>query len=164
MKVTKLFGTLARPFEQYAIGQQFITRRRTIFESDLTSFIHSTGYSGEDLFGDSTLNHSIANKESKRLVPALLTMSLADGLIVGSGVLEGYAIGLVGITDMKAVAPVYAGDTIFVEFEVTETKASKSKPDRGIVTTIQHIKNQNNDLVLNYKVSRMLKRSSHSKL
>lgn len=160
----KCFGSLARPFEQWKVGQRFITRRRTIFDSDLTNFVHSTGYSGENLFGDMTLKHAIANKDDKRLVPALLTMSLADGLIVGSGILENYAIGLVGITDMKATSPVYSGDSLFVEFEVTEVKESKSKPDRGIVTSIQYIKNQNEQLVLQYSVSRMLLKSTESKL
>ena len=55
-------------------------------------------------------------------------------------------------------APVYAGDTVHVEFEVTKLAPSGSKPDRGVVTTHQRVRNQRGELVLEYDVKRMLKR------
>lgn len=160
--IFRCYGALARPFEQWKVGQRFITKRRTVFENDLTNFIHLSGYVGENLFSDMSRAHSDIAQGGKRLVPAFLTASLADGLIVGSGILEGFAIGLVGVSELKAIAPVFVGDTLFVEFQVTETKPSKSKPDRGVVTTLQQVKNQQNKTVLEYQVSRMLKKSAPS--
>ena len=52
----------------------------------------------------------------------------------------------------------YSGDTIVVEFEVTEVVPSKSNPSRGVVATHQVVKNQNDEVVLEYDVKRMLKR------
>jgi acyl dehydratase len=48
----------------------------------------------------------------------MLTASIADALIVGSGIIEGYAVAMIGIDGLMAKKGVYAGDTISVEFEV----------------------------------------------
>eukprot|EP00924_Labyrinthula_sp_SR-Ha-C_P015619 snap_masked-scaffold_4-processed-gene-5.47-mRNA-1 protein AED:0.02 eAED:0.02 QI:0/-1/0/1/-1/1/1/0/158 len=149
----KCFGTLSRPFEEWKVGQKFITKKKTLDKFILQSYLHTTGYAHENLFGDKFSN-------PKPLVPALLTTSIADALIVSSGIIEDYAIALVGVDALSAKKPVYAGDTIYVEFEVTETKQSKSKPDRGIVTTKQTVYNQQEEVVLEYVVKRMLKKST----
>lgn len=93
-----------------------------------------------------------------RLAPGVMTASIADALIVGSGCVQGFAVAMLGIDSLVARAPVYAGDTITVEVEVVGTAASRSKPDRGVVTTHQRVRNQRKELVLEYDVSRMLRR------
>mmetsp|Transcript_10597 Transcript_10597/g.13872 ORF Transcript_10597/g.13872 Transcript_10597/m.13872 type:complete len:209 (-) Transcript_10597:40-666(-) len=158
-EVIKCYGDHGRPFEQWKVGQRYITKRRTIAEADVLSYIHLTGYDAENLFGDMVYLKEKAGHE-RRLVPGMLTGSIADALIVGSGILEGYAVALVSINNFRALAPVYANDTIHVELEVTLVKPSKSKPDRGVVTTYQTVKNQNNQVVLEYEVSRMIRRSA----
>eukprot|EP01046_Picozoa_sp_COSAG06_P045715 COSAG06_NODE_6362_length_2965_cov_61.988137_2_plen_65_part_00 len=52
------------------------------------------------------------------MAPGMLTASIADALIVGSGIIEGYAVAMIGIDGLMAKKGVYAGDTISVEFEV----------------------------------------------
>ena len=95
--------------------------------------------------------------DSKRLVPAALTLSVADGLIIGSGAFENYAIALLKIDGCVAKYPVYAEDTIRVRIQVVSKRKSKSKPDRGIVTTHQTVLNQNDRVVMEYDVTRMLR-------
>uniref|UniRef100_A0A7S3PFL7 MaoC-like domain-containing protein n=1 Tax=Aplanochytrium stocchinoi TaxID=215587 RepID=A0A7S3PFL7_9STRA len=155
----KCYGNHARPFQEWAIGQRYITKRRTIPDADIINYTHLTGYDAENLFGDMVYLKETAGHD-RRLVPGMLTGSIADALIVGSGILEGYAVALVSINNFRALAPVYAGDTIQVEMEVTKVKPSKSKKDRGIVTTYQKVKNQDGKVVVEYEVSRMIRRSS----
>ena len=97
-------------------------------------------------------------------MPAALTLSIADGLIIGSGAFENYAIALLKINGCVAKYPVYAEDTIHVKIKVTSKRKSRSKPDRGIVTTHQTVLNQNNKIVMEYDVTRMLRCRFVSKL
>ncbi len=90
----------------------------------------------------------------------MLTGAIADALIIQTGMLSDYAVALLGIEGFSAHAPVYAGDTLRVEVEVTGVRPSKSKPDRGVVTSHQKITNQMGDVVLEYDVSRMLLREN----
>ena len=122
--VAPCYGNHARPFEAWEVGQRLITKRRTINDADVVSYIHLTGYDAENLFGDMVYLKEVAG-HSKRLVPGMLTGSIADALIVGSGILDGFAIALASLDNFKAVAPVYAGDTIQVELAVTKVKPSE---------------------------------------
>ncbi|MFQ5692504.1 MAG: MaoC family dehydratase N-terminal domain-containing protein, partial [Nitrospinota bacterium] len=76
-----------------------------------------------------------------------------------TGVLHGTGMALVGIRDLKMKAPVRVGDTIRVEVEVTE-KRETSKPDRGVVTSRQVVTNQRGEAVVEYTVSRIIRRRS----
>ena len=53
-----------------------------------------------------------------RMAPGVMTAAIADALIVGSGIIEGYAVAMIGIDGLMATKGVYAGDTVSVEFEV----------------------------------------------
>ena len=143
------------PFEGWAIGQRFSTRGRTVTDSDILSFVATVGYA-ENLFLD--MEYIRERGHTRRMVPALLTASIADGLIIQTRKLDGYAAALLGIDGLTAREPVYAGDTIRVEIEVAGVRASNSRPDRGIVASLQTVKNQEGETVLVYTVKRMVLR------
>jgi acyl dehydratase len=80
------------------------------------------------------------------LVNSLLTL----GLVVGISVLEtthGTTIANLGFQQVTFPAPVFAGDTIRVESEVTAARASRSRADAGIVTFEHRAFNQRDELV-----------------
>ena len=71
-------------------------------------------------------------------------------LVVGFSVHEltlGTIVAQLGMTDVVFPAPVFAGDTIRVETEVVEARASKSRPDAGIVVFEHRAHNQRDELV-----------------
>jgi acyl dehydratase len=55
-------------------------------------------------------------------------------------------------------APVFAGDTIHVETEVVAARASKSRPDAGIVTFEHRGFNQHNELVCRCRRNALMRR------
>jgi acyl dehydratase len=80
------------------------------------------------------------------LVNSLFTL----GLVVGITVLEtthGTTIANLGFQEVVFPAPVFAGDTIHAETEVVAARASKSRPDAGIVTFEHRAYNQRDELV-----------------
>ncbi len=142
-------------FEDFTVGERLTTHARTMTEFDVMSFVTLTGYL-EPLFIDAEY---IREKSgfSERIAPGLLTTAMADALIAQTGVLHGTGMALLEIQDLKMKAPVRVGDTIRVEVEVTE-KRETSKSDRGVVTSRQVVTNQRGEPVVEYTVSRMVRR------
>ena len=54
--------------------------------------------------------------------------------------------------------PTYPGDALHVEFEVTEVRPSKTKPDRGILGWLWTFKNQRDEVVLEYRMKALYAR------
>ncbi len=143
-------------FEKWEVGSKFTTRGRTITETDVVTYVNLVGYT-ESLFLDMEFLREKGHE--KRMAPALFTCGIADTLIVQTGVLHDYAIALLGVDGLVARAPVYVGDTLTVEVATTDVRPSKSRPDRGVVSTHQRVLNQKGEVVLEYDVKRMLLRS-----
>lgn len=57
-------------------------------------------------------------------------------------------LGGAGIEDLAWLKPVYPGDVLRCELEVIETRASQSKPDRGIVKSRMTVFNQDDQPVM----------------
>jgi acyl dehydratase len=108
-----------RYFEQFEIGQQLVTASRTITESDIVSFAGMTGdynqihtdaeFAAKDTFG-------------QRVAHGMLVQSIATGLAVQSGIIEGTVLAF-REQSAKFSLPVFIGDTVHVQLEITEIKA-----------------------------------------
>ena len=59
-------------------------------------------------------------------------------------------IGAMGFDEVRFPHPVYVGDELFAEINVSALRASRSKPDRGIVTLDFRLFNQSDTTVLTY--------------
>jgi acyl dehydratase len=85
----------------------------------------------------------------KRIVNGIYTLGLAVGMTV-SDLTEGTIIANLGYESVKHPHPMFHGDTLYVESEVTNKRESKSNPNAGIVQ-IKHIgRNQNNVVVIEF--------------
>lgn len=143
---------LGIPFEGWTLGRRLRTIGRTVTDADITNFVCITGML-EVLF----TNLDYLEKESLikgRLAPGALVYSFAEGLLMQS-VMQHTGLAFLGM-EMKIEKPTFAGDTIHVRCEVTEARPT-SKPGRGIVTTFNEVMNQKGEVVLTYKVTRMVK-------
>ncbi len=68
------------------------------------------------------------------------------------------AIGAAGWDEVRFKRPVYAGDQISGSFRYVDKKASRSKPDRGIITFEIILTNQDGEVVLSLLDSVMVKK------
>jgi acyl dehydratase len=62
------------------------------------------------------------------------------------------SFGSPGISDLRWLKPVRPGDELSVRVTVLEARPSKSKPDRGLVTSLVEVLNQANDVVMTLNV------------
>jgi acyl dehydratase len=139
-------------FDDLALGQRYKTVGRSIFEADLMTFLGVTGMQ-EVIFNNlEYIEHESLQK--KRIVPGLLALGIAEGLVLGS-TLQKTGIAFLNMT-MDIKGPVCIGDTIHVELEVMELKPA-SKGGRGLVRTLNRVVNQRGETVIEYTPLRMLK-------
>jgi acyl dehydratase len=78
--------------------------------------------------------------------------------------LDGSAIAFLGIESWNFEAPLFFGDTIHVKIKVAETRASKSKPDRGVVKLFLQIIKQDGTVVQSGFKTLMVKRNRSDKM
>jgi acyl dehydratase len=64
-----------------------------------------------------------------------------------TGELRETAIAFLGINDWRFVAPVFLGDTIFVNYRIAELRDSKSRPTQAIATFDVEVVNQHGGVV-----------------
>jgi acyl dehydratase len=75
--------------------------------------------------------------------------SIMFGMTVND--VSGKAIANLATEELSHPAPVFHGDTLFVESEVLEVRPSSSKPDRGIVKVRTDAYKQDGTLVATFK-------------
>lgn len=125
-------------FEEFHAGQRVVSVGRTITESDVVTF---AGLSGDYNQIHVDAEYSARGPFGQRVAHGLLVLSVASGLAVQTGILEGTVIAFREVNEWKFSRPVFLGDTIHVELEVKETKAMP-RLGGGAVTIEVAVKNQ----------------------
>ena len=109
-------------FEEFEVGQKMVSPGRTITESDVVGF---AGLSGDFNQIHTDEQYAVNSPFGARVAHGLLGLSIASGLALRTGVLEGTVMAFREITSWKFTKPVFLGDTIHVEMEIIETKAMR---------------------------------------
>jgi 3-hydroxybutyryl-CoA dehydratase len=130
--------------DDFKEAARYVTNGRTITETDSVFFSTLTG-AYNPLFLDET--HASKTTFKTRIVPGLLTSSICTGLIyqLPQGLFGEGFIALVGST-IKWTKAVLPGDTIKSHVTVVGKKALAD--NRGLVTLVAKVTNQNSDEVL----------------
>ncbi|OUS22371.1 dehydratase [Litorivita pollutaquae] len=117
-------------YDDFEVGDVYEHRPgRTITDADNTQFSLLT-MNYHPLHCDA---HFASQTEfGKMLVNSGLTIAIVLGMTVPE--VSGQAIANLGFQDIKLLAPVFSGDTIYAESEVLAKRPSKSRPGQGIVT------------------------------
>ena len=146
-----------RYYEDFKVGDTYEHRPgRTISEADNTWFTLLTMNQHPIHFDVEYAKHS---EFGKPLVVSTLTVSILVGMSVSD--VSQKAIANLGWKDIKLPKPVFAGDTLYAESTVLGKRASKSRPDQGIVTIRTIGKNQRGDVVCEFERTMLvMKRSS----
>ncbi len=125
-------------FEEFAVGQKVRSAGRTVTESDVVAF---AGLSGDFNQIHTDAEYARSTPFGQRVAHGLCVMSIASGLAVQTGIMEGTVLAFREILEWKFSLPVFFGDTIAVELEVIETK-SLPRLGGGAVTIILDVLNQ----------------------
>ncbi len=146
-------------YEDLEIGMKIKhSRGRTITEMDNVLFCALTmndqalhinkDFAGQTQFG-------------QRIVNGIFTMGLVVGLTVGE-LTDGTIVANLGYENVRHPAPVFHGDTIYAETEVLDKRASRSRPNIGIIRLKQTGRKQDGTVVVELERSVMFLRKSKS--
>ena len=140
-------------FEEFSVGQIFDHPiRRTVTETDnvlVTTLTHNPAPLHLDA-------EYMKNTEFGRpIVNSCLTLGLMVGISVNDTT-HGTTVANLGWDEVRFPQPVFPGDTLRIETEVLEVRASKSRPDNGIVIFAHRAFNQNDVLVAHCKRSALM--------
>jgi len=151
-------GWEGRYFEDFNVGDVYRCRvGRTVTENDNIWFTLLTNNSNQIHFN---------NEDGKRtefgkcLINSALTLAIVAGMSVSD--ISQKAIANLGWNDIKLTAPVYAGDTIYAESEVLETRESRSRPTQGIVTVKTTGKKSDGTVFMTYERTVLVPKRGHA--
>lgn len=139
-------------WEELPVGRQFKTYGRTITEADIVNFISATGML-EVLFTNAEFRQEAGFAE--RLVPGGQVFCFAEGLLFQTA-LQGVGVAFLNM-EMDIKGPTFAGDTVYVEVEVIESRPSKGRPGMGLVRTRNQVVKQDGTVVMVYTPLRLVK-------
>jgi acyl dehydratase len=132
-------------FEDFTIGRVFAHRlTRTVTQMDNMLFSNMT-LNPQPLHIDA---HFCATETEwgKPLINSLFTLGLMIGISVNDTTV-GTTIANLGMTDVRFPAPLFEGDTVRVTSEVIAARASKSRPEAGLVEFLHRAFKQDGALV-----------------
>ena len=136
-------------FDDFHLGQKFITRARTVTEADVVNFAglswdHNQLHTNKQYAESTQFNTRIAHGLLGVIIHAGLSYQLTEDSILA--LLE---------LSWKFKAPIFIGDTIHVE-QVVEDLREASQGDRGILTFDKKIVNQKGEVVQTGKTTLLL--------
>lgn len=133
---------LARHYDEIAIGERFVSRGRTVTESDLVQWCALTG---DWYVLHSDAHYAARTRFRERIAPGLLVLAYAAGLGIPAdapAIVANY-----GSDALRFTAPTCIGDTIHLEAEVLE-KSDKRPAKDGVVRLAWNVVNQNGAMVM----------------
>ncbi len=109
-------------FEEFKIGQEFISQSRTVTESDIINFASFTGD-----WAEIHTSKTFAEKSpfGQRIAHGMLSLSIASGLSVLTGAINETVIAFDSIEGWKFLRPVFINDTIQVKLIVAKKQIRK---------------------------------------
>ena len=147
-------------FDEFKEGQVFDHPiRRTVTEMDNVLFSALT-HNPQPLHIDRHFAET-QTEFGAPLVNSIFTLGLVIGISVNDTTL-GTTIANLGMTDVKFPRPVFQGDTINVKTTVLSTRASKSRPEAGIVEFQHEGFNQAGELVAICKRQALMRRENQA--
>lgn len=144
-----------RWFDEWQVGDRITHEiRRTVTETDNLLFSTMT-HNPQPLHID--LEAARASEFGQILVNGTFTFALMIGLSVGDTTL-GTLVANLGYDKVIMPKPVFIGDTLRVDTEVMSLRASRSRPNAGIVTFQHQAINQREEVVCQCLRSALLSR------
>ena len=140
-------------FEDFAVGEEHVTRGRTITEADIMNF---AGLSGDFIELHTNEEYARQSPFGRRIAHGMLTLSISTGLMTRMNLITDTVVAFYGIDKLRFVKPVFIGDTIHVKKKVADTMAKGGTA--GVVTFDTSVLNQNGEAVLVYRDKLVIKK------
>jgi acyl dehydratase len=143
-----------RSFDDFAVGERFVTRGVTLTESLIIDFAMT--YDPQPFHID--VEAARESNYGGLIASGFQTLALGFRMVLEAGLFRDSSMGSPGFDELRWLKPVRPGDTLHTELEVREKTPSRSKPDRGILRVAYSIRNQRGEEVLTFLSMHLLRR------
>ena len=137
-------------FEDFQVGTEVHGRvGRTVTETDNVWFTLLTGNTNQIHFNEDYTRRTFPGEPflGRRVVNGFLTIAIAAGLLVDGTSRNGFQVGL---ENVRFSRPVFHGDTIYADAQVTEVRESRSRPGFGLVRIRTRGLNERREIVVEF--------------
>ena len=143
-----------RYFEDFEIGQRFVSRGVTVTESQILDF--ALAYDPQPFH----LDREAAERSpyAGLIASGFQTLALGFRMFYQEKVINACSMGSPGMADLRWLRPVRPGDTLHTEAAVEDLRPSRSKPDRGSADFAFEVKNQHGEAVMSFVTTIILAR------
>ncbi|MEU8759862.1 MaoC family dehydratase [Streptomyces sp. NPDC048659] len=121
---------------------------RTLTEADS---VLMTTLGGNDAPLHTDAHYSSRTEWGRLLVCSSITLHIVGGMTVRST--SGLTLANLGFQEIRFTHPVFIGDTLYADTEVTGRRVSRSRPETGIVTCRTTGRNQRDEAVMTFSRS-----------
>jgi acyl dehydratase len=133
-----------RYFQDFTPGTVFEAGSVTVSESEIVEF--ATRYDPQPFHIDAEAAR--ASIYGGLIASGWHTAALMMRLVVDGILADTAALGSPGVDELRWLLPVRPGDTLSVRMTVVEARASRSKPDRGLIRARFEVTNQDGALAM----------------
>jgi len=133
-----------RYFEEFAVGDEFVSVGRTITEESIIAF--ASQYDPQTMHVD--VEAAGRSPYGGLIASGFQTLAVGFRLFIDTNLIAETSFGSPGIDELRWLRPVRPGDTLRTIARVIETRPSASKPDRGLIRWGFRICNQRDEDVL----------------
>ena len=141
-------------FEDFTVGRVFRSPGCTLTEAEIVSFALTYDpqpfHIDKEAASDTPFGGLIAS--------GFQTLALGFRLFYQTGAIAHCSLGGAGVDELRWLAPVRPGDTLKVDVEVLEQRASESRPDRGRIRMKYRLRNQRGEDVSSWIALHILAR------
>ena len=143
-----------RYFDDFAVGDRFVSDGKTLCEAEILDF--GFRYDPQPIHMDTVAAE--ASQYGGLIASGFQTLVIGFRLMWQTNLFNACSRGSPGMDEVRWLKPVRPGDTLHTEVEVTSLRASKSKPDRGILRLAWEFKNQTGETVMTLSGMHLLRR------
>jgi len=140
-------------YEDYAVGDEFITPARTVTEADVTMF---AALSGDYNRLHTDAEYAAQGPFGERIAHGLLGLSIVSGLAYRTEIDPDGAVAFQGLS-WKFSGPIKLGDTVHAIIQIAGMRPTCA-PDRGIIVQVTQLLNQRGEIVQIGELTMMVKR------
>jgi acyl dehydratase len=135
-----------RFIEDYEVGETLVSGTYTLTRESLVRF--ASEYDPQPMHIDEEFARG-AGPFGDVIASGFQTVAIAFKLFVETGVFDGdVALGGPGMSDVRWLKPVFAGDVLVNHATILEARRSTSKPDRGLIRVQHTLHNQSGETVV----------------
>lgn len=143
-------------YEDFEIGETLDLGTYTVSEDEIVEFAER--YDPQSFH----LDREAASESifGGLVTSGIQTIAIAQRLTVDGLLADAASLGSPGLEETEFRNPVYAGDTLRGTIEPIAKRELESRPDRGLVTFVYRLENQDGDVVLRMVTKIMFGRES----